>query len=226
MFMREHENISPECESIWIIGGGHFGRHAVAAFQRARPAAAITVVEKEPQTDPPENVRCVEDDGVAWLARHLTEAATVSRIIPALPLHLAAEWLKAVLTQQGIAFQTIRLPDSLLRRLPHPTRQNQFQAVISHADFLCPAHCREPDTICTVTRKPRPQPLFQLVQDLEHAPFIPLVIRSRQFAPGAGGFFPEDLRHFYQEALSRRKTPLLIGTACKCHGIVDGLIID
>ncbi|MFN2353299.1 MAG: hypothetical protein ABR512_02080 [Desulfopila sp.] len=213
-------------QSIWVLGGGHFGRHAVATLQQSRPAADITLVEKEPQTDPPANVHCVEDDGVAWLARHFTKDATVSRIIPAVPLHLAAEWLKAVLTEQGIAFQTVQLPDSLLRRLPHPLRQNDFQAVISHADFLCPADCREPDTICTATRKPRPQPLFQLIQDLEHAPFVPLVIRSRQFAPGVGGFFPEDLWDFFQKALFMRHTPLLIGTACKCHGIVDGMIID
>lgn len=224
--MLEKDDTSPDCESIWVLGGGYFGRHAVATLQRSLPATAITLVEKEPQTDPPENVTCVEDDGVAWLARHFSKNATVSRIIPALPLHLAVEWFKAVLTRHSIAFQCVQLSDSLLRRLPHPIRQSDSQAVISHADFLCPANCREPDTICTVTRKPRPQPLFHLVQDLEHAPFVPVVMRSRQFAPGVGGFFPEDLDHFFQEALSRRQTPLLMGTACKCHGIVDGLIID
>ena len=149
----------------------------------------------------------------------------IDKIVPALPLHLAAEWLKGVLSDQNTSCYPVNIPDELLEKFPHPIRQNSSQVVVSHADFICPAHCREPENICTYTGKKRPTPLFKIIDNIEHMPFVPLVIKSRQFAQGVGGFFPEDLWKLYRHAISTPKTLLLIGTACKCHGIIDGLMI-
>jgi hypothetical protein len=212
-------------ELIWILGGGQFGSQAASALRHALPTADITVVEKDVLAEPPEHVTCICEDGVSWLARNFTTESTVTKIVPALPLHLAVEWLKNVLSEKGILWQTVDIPDKLLEHLPHPLRQGSSQTVVSHADFICPAHCNEPEKICTHTGKKRPQALYELIENLDYAPFTPLVVRSRQFAPGVGGFLPEDLWSLSQQATSFAKTPLLIATACKCHGIVDGLII-
>ncbi len=212
-------------ESIWIIGGGQFGRHAAAMLHQNSANADITLIEKEGLAKPPEHVTCIHEDGVTWLTRNLTAESRVAKIIPALPLHLAVEWLKNLLSEKNIPWQPVDIPDELLGSLPHPLRQSPSQAVVSHADFICPSYCNEPERICTHTGKERPQALFELLEDVEYAPFTSLVIRSRQFASGVGGFLPEDLRNLYQQCQSLSKTPLLIGTACKCHGIIDGLII-
>ena len=223
---RQHLDQDKDSELIWILGGGQFGRHAASMLRQASPSADIIMVEKENPDALPENITFIHDDGVTWLIRNLTPKTPVSKIVPALPLHLAFEWLKELLILAGVSLHPIDIPAELLRRLPHPVRQSSSQAVISHADFLCPAHCSEPGKKCTYTGKPRPPALHHLVENLEYAPFTPLVIRSRQFAPGVGGFFPDDLWQLYSQARSNPKTPLLVATACKCHGIVDGLIID
>lgn len=212
-------------ELIWILGGGQFGWHAVSMLQKNSPGASIILVEKERIAEPPKHVTCVLEDGVTWLTRNLTADAKVSKIVPAIPLHLAAEWLKHVFADNGISCQPADIPDELLDHFPHPFRQSPSQAVLSHADFICPSHCREPEEICTHTGKKRPQSLYELIENMEYPPFTSLVVRSRQFAPGVGGFFPEDLWNVYQHSKSIPNTPLLIGTACKCHGIIDGLVI-
>ena len=212
-------------ESIWILGGGQFGLHAVSVLRHNLPDADIILVEKEKLAKPPKHVTLVNEDGVAWLTRNLTAKTKVTRIVPALPLHLATEWLKQLLREKGIPWRSIEIPDELLSCLPHPLRQSPSQAVISHADFICPTHCKEPEKMCTYTGKERPRALYEMIENLEYAPFTPLVIRSRQFAHGVGGFFPEDLWNLSRQSESISKTPLLIATACKCHGIIDGLII-
>lgn len=212
-------------ESIWILGGGQFGRHAASMLHKNSPNADIILVEKETLAEMPENVNCIHEDGVHWLARNLTIDSKVTKIVPALPLHLATEWLKHLLSEKGITWQPVDIPNDVLNRFPHPIRQSPSQAVLSHADFICPAHCNEPDNICTHTGQERPQALYKLIENMNNGPFTSLVIRSRQFAPGVGGFFPEDLWHLSQQAESRPETPLLIATACKCHGIIDGLTI-
>lgn len=224
MSLQNHDQ-QAATESIWILGGGQFGRHAVSKLRQNSPDANIILVEKETLAEPLRNVTCIHEDGVAWLTRNLTIDAKVNKIVPALPLHLAAEWMKHVLSEKGIPWQSVDIPDELLSCLPHPLRQSPSQAVVSHADFICPTHCREPDKICTSTGKKRPKALYELIENMAHAPFASLVIRSRQFASGVGGFFPEDLWNVFQQSESLHKTPLLIGTACKCHGIIDGLII-
>jgi hypothetical protein len=212
-------------DEIWILGGGQFGSHAVSMLYKNSPGASIILVEKKRLAEPPENVTCVHEDGIAWLTRNLTADAKVSKIVPALPLHLAAEWLKKILSEKDIPCQPADIPDELLNHFPNPLRQSSSQAVLSHADFICPSHCREPDKICTHTGQKRPQALYELIKNMEYQPFTSLVVRSRQFAPGVGGFFPEDLWNLYEHAKSILNTPLLIGTACKCHGIIDGLTI-
>lgn len=189
------------------------------------PEAVITVVDKVPLPRTWNAVTTIQADGVSWLAQNFTTAANVSRIIPALPIHLAAEWLKQVLTTKGYGVDDYALPDALLEALPNPYLQNPSQTVVSHADFLCPETCMEPEKTCTATGKPRPTPLHHLIENMDHPPFSPLVLRSRQFAPGVGGFFPQDLRQLLQRAVSATNHPLLIATACKCHGVISGMLV-
>lgn len=208
-------------EAIWIIGGGQVGQYAIEVFQKSFPAAAIFVVEKAAGRTYPENITLLNQDGVDWLARELTPQTPVSKIVPALPLHLAAEWVKKKLAEEKIAVQQEEIPDELLAKLPHPIRISKSQVTASHADFICPSNCREPNEICSYTKQPRPPALYQLLETVTWLDFHPVIIRSRQFAPGLGGFYPEDLWNLYQQVKLRPEAPIFLGTACKCHGIID-----
>lgn len=215
----------PACDNIWVLGGGQFGRRAVKLLRQKAPTATITVVDNLPIRNLPDDIKVVRGDAVDWFVEQFTPDARVSRIVPALPRHLATEWLKKSLSTMSVTVHAVEIPEELLRHFPNPFRTSPSQIAVSHADFLCPPDCPEPHDFCTVTQQPRPIPLYQLLGTSIYGSFTPVIIRSRQFAVGVGGFQPEDLWSLMRRATSMPEIPLLIGTACKCHGIVDGLII-
>ncbi|MBM9605695.1 potassium transporter [Desulfopila inferna] len=223
--MLSRQNLLQTAERIWVIGGGKFGTHAMESLRRKVYGADIILVDKQPIGDFPEGVESICADGIEWFVEHFTPTADISKVIPALPLHLAAEWLKKRLFLDGFAVTSPTLPDELLQRLPHPLRCSPNQAVISHADFLCPPNCPEPAGFCFSTGCPRPPSLYHLIDTLDCAPFTALSLRSRQFAAGVGGFYPSDLWKLLEKVKSLPDTPLLIGTACKCHGVIDSLYL-
>jgi hypothetical protein len=210
-------------ETIWILGGGKFGSRAARVLRKQLPAARILVVDIHDPDNLPGDVDVVCDDCVSWLVDNLTQTGKVSKIVPAVPLHVAVEWLKRKLALAGFIVQPTEIPDSVLQRLPNPFNLAPNQIAVSHADFLCPPNCPEPDIFCTATGQPRPMPLYQMLASMVFEEFIPVILRSRQFSSGVGGFYPDDLWNLLRRCSSLPAKSLLIGTACKCHGIVDGL---
>ena len=160
------------------------GRGAYHYFPRA-----ITVVDIK-STDLGHNgVTAVQQDGVQWLAAKLQPMAPVDIVVPAIPVHVAYEWLKFNLSER-YKIKPIAIPDEWLARMPNAMRGAVGQAYVSHADFICPDNCPEPETICTHTGKPRPMDLFRLLAGLDFDDVLPIVIRSHQLLPGVGGTGP------------------------------------
>lgn len=218
----KQESSASSDETVWVLGGGQFGQRAVDLLRKAAPTVDLVVIDQQPLSHLPAGIKCVRADGVAWLVEHFVRQTRVGKIIPAIPRHLAAEWLKRKLAEEGADVRAVDIPEDLLLRFPHPMRLSPSQIVMSHADFICPPNCAEPDELCSYTRQPRPTPLHHLLETMDCGSFTPLIVRSRQFAAGVGGFFPEDLWQLLARARSLPGTPLLVGSACKCHGIVDG----
>ena len=210
-------------ENIWVLGGGKFGRRAVHLLQKRNAQNTITVIDRAFITDLPAHIATVRADAVEWLVEHLTPDASVNKIVPALPLHVVAEWAKMRLGSGQFRLESRPITDHQLHRLPNPIRVSSSRVVASHANFICPPDCPEPEKICTYTQMPRPQTMYSLLAELAMERGTPLVIRSRQFAPGVGGFFPEDLCELLDRIKRNASTPLLIATACACHAIIDGL---
>jgi len=215
------EKISSSTESIWVIGGGKFGRRAVRLLHKATPSAEIIVVDHELIPDLPPDIEVVCGEGVEWLAEQCVSDSLVTKIIPVIPVHLAAEWLKMKLASDGGVLSSEEIPENLLQQLPHPIRVRPDKIVISHADFICPENCSEPDTLCSYTQQLRPPPLYTILETMDWGDLTPIIIRSRQFAAGVGGFYLKDLWNLLIRAKSLPEVPLLIGTACKCHGVLD-----
>jgi len=209
---------------VFIIGAGHFGQRAVDALG-ARQNAPLWVVEKDEEAlraiagAPVERIL---DEGAPFLVNsfHLLHARNV--IVPAVPIHLAVEWLHLCLKDK-LSVLRLKVPESMKPLLPHTWEGSEGSLLVSYADFRCPDDCPEPADHCTVTGKKRGTPLHALLEGMTPPEYRIHVLRSRQLAPGVGGYRVGDL----QELLGRVKLggegKWLVATACKCHGVVSAL---
>jgi hypothetical protein len=210
-------------EEIWIIGVGRFGQ---IAFQR------LTKAEKNRHfvlVDPmAENLRNIKDptarlevsNGIEFLEKRLTYGRKPDWIIPALPVHLAAEWFLLHLGPDRL--RRVPLPYELDQLVPNPFRGAEGNLYVSHADFKCPEDCDEPRDICSITSEKRKENLYDVLANLGVEQFKPLNIRSHQLGPGIGGYRPEDLFDL-MESVDQTRGPIMLSTACRCHGVITGL---
>ncbi|MGD9134938.1 MAG: NAD-binding protein, partial [Desulfobacterales bacterium] len=143
--------------NFWIIGGGKFGRRAAESLSKKHSLNNLTIVETDKSVCRQLGrlgFEAVCTDGIRYLERNLTGAHDPDWIVPAIPLHVAYEWIRIKLSKTR-RLQKIAVPNDLVTALPHPIKAGTGQLFISIADFKCPENCPEPDEICTYTGKPR-----------------------------------------------------------------------
>jgi hypothetical protein len=209
--------------SCLIIGCGHFGSRAAEKLSQKEPHSRIIVVDKNKRALqkvshlPIQTEVC---DGIIYLRQFLFESQKADYIIPAVPLHLAFEFILSQLKPLGA--KKGEVPPLL--GLPNPMKGKSGDFYTSIADFLCPEDCPEPARYCTVTREKRGKPLYKILEDLR-GPFESKVIRSKQLGLGVGGYLPGDLLKIVREikkagAFDRL---ILISTACRCHAVTSAL---
>ena len=203
------------------MGAGQFGAKAVEKLRRKYPEAVLTVVDQDQRaldrlgdffTDR------VHEEAVSYLDACLNRSNEPKWVIPAVPIHLAFEWIRRKLEQMG-HIEIFDVPAEVVDRLPNPKRGIEGQIFVSYADFRCPDHCSEPYDVCTWTGKPRKGLLYKRLEELVYKNFRSVVIRSHQLAPGVGGYQPESLRKSLVEA-TESEGPVLYATACLCHGVI------
>jgi len=206
--------------NIWILGSGTFGARAVRQLAKSHDARGITLVDPSQQALADANVpgiKTVCQDGVAFVVKHLRAQGAPDWIVPALPVHLVWEW--AVCRLAGL--ERLALPDTLVSSLPNAMTGESGDVYVSHADFICPLNCSEPDDICTRTGQPRKQDMFRLLEGkgCKELPFF--VVQSVQLGPGLGGYQPQALLEL-KEQLKPVTGAFAVATACRCHGVVTG----
>ena len=210
-------------EEIWIIGLGQFGFNA---FQKLSQSSAI---RRFVLVDPVERnlLKCKSSttslkvyDGVEFLEKYLSKRRKPDWIVPALPIHLAAEWILKHTGQIGL--RRISLPFEIEKLVPNCIRGSEGNIYMSHATFRCPVNCDEPQNTCVVTQKNRNQNMFELLGNLDIDGYKSLNIRSRQLGPGIGGYRPEKLFELMEDVKDARG-PVLVSTACRCHGVMTGI---
>jgi hypothetical protein len=209
--------------SCLIIGCGHFGSRAAERLLKRNPHSKITVVDKKKgplQRISHLPVKTALCDGRLFLNRSLSKRPLFDYIIPAVPFHLAFEFVLSQLKPLG--GKRRKVPD--LTGLPNPMRGKGGDLYASFADFLCREDCTEPAQYCTVTKERREKPLYKILEGL-CGPFESKVIRSKQLAPGVGGYLPEDLLKTVREIKKAGASDrlILISTACRCHSVTSAL---
>jgi hypothetical protein len=206
-----------------IIGCGHFGSRAVKILLQKDPHSKIIVVDKSKKTLQKVSrlpIETIISDGIFYLSQFLSEGRKTNYIIPAVPLHLAFEFILSQLKPLGAKRK--RIPSIL--GLPNPVSGKTGDLYISLANFLCSEDCPEPAQYCTITKKRRSKPLYQILNDLEGA-FESRVIRSQQLASGVGGFQPKVLINLLKDIQKKKDSgrTILISTASRCHGVTSAL---
>ena len=209
---------------LWIIGIGTFGLLAADRLEKVYPhhnLVLVDTVKKHLIRAKGLNRSLKNTDGVSYLLSNLHPGKGPDWIIPALPVHLLAEWTIARLKPEG--FERIRIPGEAMKCLPNLIEGKNGDVYVSHADFICPDDCPEPGNVCYVTGQKRKRNMFDLLNEIKLPGFHPIVVRSHQLAPGVGGYRPEKLFQVLQQ-ISETKTAILLITACRCHGVITGVI--
>jgi len=213
--------------SILIIGAGRFGIKAAKKLSKQYGQSAVTILDKNQEvcrTLEADAFKAVCTEGIRWLCEHPDAVDHADWVVPCIPVHVAYEWIKCRLKQTDYWLQPLTVPLELATQLPNAFAGPNGQLYVSNADFLCPENCPEPDDICTYTGKPRPRILHQTLRDLKYPHHTSVVIRSRQLAPGVGGYPPGDLHRALGQVL-QAKGPILLSTACSCHGVMHAFEI-
>ncbi len=202
--------------SYWIMGFGRFGRLAWERLHSALPGACIVVVDHR-EIHVPRGVERVTADAVGFLGDNMQPKSGVW-IVPALPMHLAYEWIAGQLRRER-RLKPQPVPSGLVPLLPNPCRGPDGQVYLSNADFRCPHDCPEPKSICPHTGTPRPRIMHAFLSNLAYGGYSSFVVRSLQLAPGVGGYQSTTL--FERLGQLRRTTGnALFSTACKCHAVM------
>jgi hypothetical protein len=207
-----------------IIGCGHFGSRAARKLFQKDSNSTIIVVDKSRKALqkvsrlPIQTVVC---DGISYLSRFLSEGSEVNYIIPAVPFHLAFEFILS----QSKHLRGKRGKVPILSGLPNPMMGKSGDLYTSLAGFLCSEDCPEPTQYCFATKKKRPKPLYQILNDIQGA-FESKVIRSQQLGPGIGGFRPKALLGLLEDIKKEKNSDqlILISTASRCHGVTSALL--
>lgn len=207
---------------VIIIGGGRFGTRASEILAR-RPNLSISLVDKEEihLDGVAVSIKQIRRDGIRYLVDKYPECAPDTIIVPALPVHLAASWLLQM-PLNGVSLNVVEMPSDALKFLPHYWPGDFGTLLISHADFLCPDDCPEPEDGCTVTGELR-TPLYEILRGLAVEGFRNHVIQSHQLAPGLGGYRISDLTDLMGDVSNHGTSKWLVGTSCRCHGVLTAI---
>lgn len=210
---------------VWILGAGRFGRLAVERLlSDGKARSAIVDADPHRLREIPQKDGLIPVRGDVFVFLSNQVLADDQWIIPAAPVHVAHGWILMELGKRGVV-RRIPVPEDVDAQVPHPVRTPSGTLYASHAAFRCPDDCPEPEDFCTITRKPRPEKLYHILQRLSIADIRPVVIQSRQLAPGVGGYTGAQLKEALAAILT---TPgaYLVATSCSCHAVIDAVRWD
>jgi hypothetical protein len=211
--------------SYLILGAGKFGRLSLRRLKAQDSEAHFLVIDHQEaalvQAQTPEimDAEMRVGEAISFLATHLGPEPPWDWLIPMVPVHVAYGWLLSG-PLAGKGWEPAEIPRDLEGLAALAVRGPAGELYLSQARHLCPDDCDEP-LVCPVTGEEH-QPLFLKLAEASRPGLPILVVASRQLAPGVGGYAPQRLLELDAE-VAEAQGPLLVATACRCHGVVHGL---
>jgi hypothetical protein len=207
--------------NIYILGAGQAGMRAAEDLRRRSPETAITVVDADKKA-----LKVLADlgfevapmDAISFLLLNEKRMTPDDWIVPAVPIHVAYEWIRQKLRNEAV-FTQLPVPKEAVAALPNPSPGERGQVFATNAEFTCPDDCPEPEEVCTITGEPRKEMLCSILSGLQVPGFRSVGIVSTQMTPGAGGFQLVAFRQAMTE-ITAEEGKILLNTACKCHGVL------
>ena len=225
-----------------ILGGGCYGSFYLRQLLRARQAEALPVSEilvvdrNEVPRAAHENaaneiVRFVQSDWGDFFDLHLNALPndTTDRFVPS-PFnpHLGLGWLMRRVEREYPDFTLTLEPFSLLPDTPFRQQREHGTMVASHADWICPVHCIEPE-ICPHTRGPRfwdmdvtGRTLGSRLESAGQPVRSVHLFHCHHVSYGVGAYPAAELLQARDDILTALHTGnhqrFLIGTISRCHG--------
>ncbi|MFC1825680.1 NAD-binding protein [Thermodesulfobacteriota bacterium] len=215
--------VIPE-NAVLIIGAGCFGKRAARILVNESDIPILIVDRDEKRLEGIEVHRAerILGEGIDFLVKNIPLLRSSVTIIPAIPHHVAFEWLKGSISK-GYNIRQIAVPKEIESLFTHAWPGSDGSLLVSYADFICPEDCPEPPAYCTVTGQEREIPMFEKLRTLETTDFRRHILRSRQLAPGLGGYVVGELTELLNNLEKQETGKWLVGTACRCHGIVTAM---
>ncbi len=228
MSLDRPRNVFPDIfppREIRILGAGRFGRLAAEKLRHKFPDAGISVTdrdgEKIERLRRETGITGEVGDSIQSMVRR--PPAGHAWIIPTVPVHVAFEWVLQELSKEKEGVTRLPVPEAAAAQVPNPIRSPSGLSIYSSfATFTCPEFCTEPEEVCTKSGKARIANLFEVFDEIVIPEFTPLVLRSWQLAGGVGGYPARSMKDLLG-AVRQGPGKYLIGTSCRCHGVLDGL---
>ena len=224
-----------------VIGGGCYGSFYARQLIRAADADAIPQPEiivvdhnAAPRVSSEINdtrVRVVREDWDDFFDHYMTALRTDSDdqiVPPPFTPHLALRWLLRALPAANSRLHWSVQPFGSLPTTPFVHQSDNGTLNASHADWLCPVHCIEPE-ICPHTRDTRTWDMAETVrafahtlggkrQDIDQIHLFQCLHRTH----GVGTYPAAAVKTAFQELAAAKPLdkPLfaIVGTVSRCHG--------
>lgn len=231
-----------------VLGGGCYGTFYARQLLRARDAGSlgplrVLVVDRNQQPGarrelPPDpDLHFVASEWDDFLDAHLSRLPpeATDQVVPSpFTPHLALAWLLRRLREERPERAWALEP---FRRLPGTPFQLQREGgplLVSHADWVCPVHCIEPDT-CPHTGGPRSWDVDRTARALAGALEAEgqavgevRLLHCHHRAWGVGTYPARELleaRDAILDGLREGKPArILVGTISRCHGALNLLV--
>ena len=227
---------------VLIAGGGYFGTIA-AKFFRGRKDVKVLLTDINAscpaseyidfraasldELDFSKGTNMLVADAVEVFVDLLGRGMVPELVVPAIPGHFAGKALKRYLERNGF---TVRPSKNLLehvrRKLPENLAihmdENDAVIVCSYMPFdkRCKVPCSQP-RICPVTKRRKERAMYDLLSDAASGAGVNRILRSSLVTENVGAFEGEKLLEAIDECVKRGSCTVAIGTACRCHGIVN-----
>ena len=175
----------------------------------------------------------------------LIEELIPKYIIPVVPIHLIASFIKSFLLKFSISltpnnslteiFLENSDPELLLNQM---TENGVVYLSYAKIDEICPDNCPGPISYCPNFQREKPVTITEYLKNYygtinsvnikkDKITEIVIINESYQLMPGLGGLKGEDIQNSLKilrenlDILNKQEFNIIIATTCNCHGVIN-----